>query len=70
MSYHYSTPGFTPIQVGSWYSQHSVNNKMSGLFKYKLKVYNEATGWCRMTSWSGCDVWLSAAELSNYHLVE
>lgn len=65
MAYHYREPGFTPIEVGSFYS----SSLSYYQFKCKLKRYNPATGICVLSYDNGNLWYLSATDLSHWHRV-
>jgi hypothetical protein len=65
VAYHYTEPGYSPIEVGYLYAS------SLGLYatKAKLKRVNHTTGTCVLAYEFGDILYLSTAKLSNWHRI-
>lgn len=67
MAYHCENKGHTQIIEGAFYSRSGLRYGLT--FVSKLKKYNPITGICKLETGYGTTFYISADQLSNWHLV-
>lgn len=67
MAFHGANRGHTMAIVGKMYCRALGTHGHE--FRCKLKLYNKATGLCKMETLWGTVFWITESELSNWHMI-